>query len=228
MKLQLKLLAASLLLIGTATASAQEFFDTSAPDKLVDFGVRVGVNTSNQTSPSEGKITSLDGWGTGFDAGAVVDLNIRDFLTLQPGFFFESRSHNFSYIYMPQNLQDLDVVTYGHTRSTWFKVPLLVSVRLNPAQSLRWSLEAGPVFGFGLGGSDKTNRYVPTYGWIHTSEGYYDIRKKWSFGWKLGTTFRYADHYLVGIHYEAGSSSVYKDPSGGRHKAWVFSIGYDF
>lgn len=218
-----------MLVASAAPAAAQDFFDTSAPERMITIGVRAGINTSNQTSPDDGKEVSLDSWGTGFTAGAVVDLCFREFFALQPGVFFESRSHNYSYISDNAATDDVpDISSYGHTRSTWIKIPLLASFRLNPAPSLQWALEAGPVFGFGMGGSDKTHFDTPSTGLLTFKTGYFDIRKKWSFGWKLGTTVRYARHYSLGIHYEAGTSRVYKDFKGGHHKAWMFTLGYDF
>lgn len=228
MKLLKSLSVAALIAVASANVQAQDFFDTSAPDKFMTVGARIGINTSNQTSPGEGKSLNLDSWGTGFTCGAVVDLNFRDFFALQPGVFFESRSHNYSYV-LPIDAVGAsgEMTSYGHTRSTWLKIPLLASVRFNPAPSLQWAVQAGPEFGFGMGGSDKTHFDSPSTGKVDFKDGYFDLRKKWSFGWKLGTTLRYADHYLVGVHYVAGSSSVYKD-KGGHHKAWVFTLGYDF
>lgn len=221
--------SALLFSVVSVPMQAQDFFDTSAPEHLITIGARVGLNTSNQTSPSDGTILSLDSWGTGFDAGAVVNLNFRDFFALQPGVFFESRSHDYSYISgISDDVNNLVLSSFGHTRSTWIKIPLLASVRFNPSYSLKWAVEAGPVFGFGMGGSDKSHLDSPSTGLMTFRNGYFDARKKWSFGWKLGTTLRYADHYLVGVHYEAGTSSVYKDLKGGHHKAWVFTLGYDF
>lgn len=220
----------ALLAASQSPCSAQEFFDTSAPENLIGYGVRLGINTSNQTSPSAGKNLNLDSWGTGFTAGAVVELNFRDFFALQPGVFFESRSHNYSYVTEDSDTPArLDISNYGHTRSTWLKIPLMASVRFNPAASLRWSVDAGPVFGFGLGGSDKGTFSTAETGPLRYRNGYFDdIRKKWSFALRFGTTLRYADHYLLGIHYEAGTSSVYKNIKGGHHKAWTFTLGYDF
>lgn len=222
-------LAATLLFTGVQTAQAQDFFDTSSPDKLVSLGVRAGINTSNQTSPEGDKELNLDSWGTGFTAGAVVDLNFRDFFAIQPGVFFESRSHNYSY--MTETVADetrTQIYQYGHTRSTWLKIPLLASFRFNPAPSLRWAVEAGPVFGFGLGGHNKVNLSLPNTDPLHFKATYFDSFKKWSFALKFGTTLRYADHYLIGIHYEAGTSQVFKHVKGGHHKAWTFTLGYDF
>lgn len=224
------ILAAALLIVGANTSYAQNFFDTSAPDKLMTLGVRIGVNTSNQTSPSDNKELNLDSWGTGFTAGAVVDINFRDFFAIQPGAFFESRSHNYSYLTESMSASGLSLTQhrYGHTRSTWLKIPLMASFRFNPAPSLRWAIEAGPVFGFGLGGHDKVNIALPEAEPMHFKTTYFDTYKKWSFALKFGTTLRYADHYLLGIHYEAGTSQVYKHIKGGHHKAWTISLGYDF
>lgn len=207
------------------TAEGSDFIDTSMPDKLITYGVRVGLNTSNQTSPS--KSVNLDSWGTGFDAGVVVDLNFRDFFAIQPGFFFESRSHNYSYVDNADRL--LDVSEYGHTRSYWFNIPLLASFRINPANSLKVSIDAGPQFGFGIGGSDKGTFENETGLTIPYDDGYFDIRKKFVLSFKMGAGIRYADHYYFGIHYQAGTGDVYKNGiEGGNHKAWTFTLGYDF
>lgn len=225
-----KILTGVAILATSQTLSAQEFFDTSSPEQLITYGVRIGLNTSNQTSPKGDKTLNLDSWGTGFTAGAVVDLNFRDFFAIQPGIFFESRSHNYSYVIEDSNTPAaLDINEYGHTRSTWIKVPLLASIRMNPSSSLRWSIDLGPVFGFGMGGRDKGTFATAETGPLRYKNGYFDdVRKKWSFGLKFGTTMRYKGHYLVGIHYESGTSSVYKDIKGGHHKAWTFTLGYDF
>lgn len=216
--------AAVLLLSGMIPAGAQELIDFSAPDRLISYGVRVGFNVSNQTSPD--KALNLDSWGTGFMAGAVVDLNFRDFFALQPGFFFECRSHDYSYITGVSGASEQS--EYGHTRGYWFTVPLLAQFRINPAYRLRVSFDAGPMFAFGIGGSDKgTFQYEELR--LSYDNGYFNSRRKFNFGFKFGVGARYADHYYLGVHYEAGTGDVYKnDIPGGNHKAWTFTLGYDF
>ena len=95
----MKKLLLSLAVCGaTLSASAQDFFSTDDPETLFNLGVRVGINTSNRTlSNSIGNIWNINSWGTGFDAGVVADINFKNYISVQPGFFYESRSGSFVY-----------------------------------------------------------------------------------------------------------------------------------
>ena len=81
-----------------SNAKANDFLSSEVPDELFNIGVRIGLNTSNRTFNKDFfRSWNTNSWGTGIDAGVVVNLNMRDFFALQPGFFFESRSGNYSY-----------------------------------------------------------------------------------------------------------------------------------
>lgn len=220
--------AAAMLLLASATSTAQEWIDTYEADELMTYGVRLGFNTSNATRSTKGAISSLDSWGTGFDVGAVVSLNFNNAVSLQPGFFFQSRSHNYSYIMPWPSVTDNmpNVHEYGHTRYTSFQMPVMGVLKLRPAENLVWSLECGPYLNFGLGGSDKGTQDAGEQSRKY-SDGYFDHRKKFDFGFKMGSGIQFLDHYYIGIHYEAGCCSVWKY-YGGKNKAWTFTLGYDF
>lgn len=234
----MKHLISSLLLAGAiglipASASAEDFIDFGEYDgNFLSLGARIGFNTSNMADDSDGKIYCADSWGTGFDAGVVADLHIRDWFSIQPGFFFQSRSHNYTYIYDPRifnNVAGPDVLSqYGHTRHTMFKVPVLFSLRMHPASSLLWTVDLGPVFNFGIGGHtwyhDAENTGTPEY----KSSYYGDDYNRFMMGLKMGTGLQVLEHYYIGVHYEAGLRSARKFGMGGRDKCWSFTIGYDF
>ena len=213
-------LTISLLAICANSADAKDFFDTSSPDKTFSLGARIGLNCSNQTHNKDFTKLNLDKWGTGFDAGVICDINFKNFISVQPGFFFESRSHDYAYIY---NYLPTENLEYGHTRFYSFTVPVLASLKLYPADFIRWSIDLGPYFQFGISGSDKGVSNS-----IDFKDGYFDNRKKCDVGLKLGTGVTLFDHYYLGIHYSTGFNNVYKDLYGGHHKAWTMTIGYDF
>ncbi len=230
MKKTLSALTLAAALFTTASTSAQEFIDFGEYDgSFLTLGARVGLNTSNMSDTHDGKVFSLDSWGTGFDAGVVADLHLRDWFSIQPGFFFQSRSHNYTYLYDPAifTAPDAKLNEYGHTRRTLFKIPVLFSLRLHPAECLVWTVDFGPVFNFGIGGhswwSDPTEA-VP----VEYKRGYYNEFNKFMMGMKMGTGFQLFEHYYIGVHYEAGLRSARKYGAGGRDKAWSFTIGYDF
>ncbi len=242
---RLKITTAGLLisLLAALPLKAQQLFDTNEPDQLLGFGLRLGLNTSNQTAPSTDKIVNLDGWGTGFDVGAVVDINFRNFISLQPGIFFETRSHNYSYVTGGQQER---VNEYGHTRNSLLKIPIMLSLKMNLSWDFKWIVEVGPYFGFGIDGSDNgTYEIVTGYTTSTLSaapakasasqltdykyhDGYYDNRNKFDCGLRVGTGIKYKDQYSINVHYDAGGNDVFKNQNGGKHKAWTFTLGYDF
>lgn len=221
-------IAASVIACGCQAVSAQDFFDTSLPENVFDFGVRVGLNTSvNTTSDKAGfNIYNHNSWGLGFDAGFVVNINIREYLSLQPGFFFESRSGDYTYIsdhFTADGVPNWAVRT-GHTRRYAFDIPVLASFHFNLGENVRWNVEVGPYMSFNLKTTDKTTYFesedVPELNLKH---------KAVDVGFKMGTGFTINRRYEVMAHYLAGCNDAWKDPlMGGRNKAWTFTAGYNF
>lgn len=227
--------------IGLAvSARSADFFSTEPCETLFDLGVRVGVNTSNRTvNPDLFPVYERQSWGTGFDAGIVADINIRDYIAVQPGIFFESRSgdYNFvtSYEMYPGGTQYLTQI--GHRRSYNLTVPILASFRFNVTDQIRWIAEAGPYFSFVLS-SKMDDKVLLGTGKADTNLENYFAQKpaSFDFGFKIGTGLLLFNHYYIGVHYEAGAVKAYKDQKignlkksfGGRTKGWIFSIGYTF
>lgn len=223
------LLAASLILSVSSVASAVEFVSTDKPDELFNLGVRVGINTSNRTINSPiGSTWNVNGWGTGFDAGVVADLNFRDFISVQPGFFFESRSGSFAYKSSLGN--DSELSQMGKGRAYFFTIPVMAVGHFNILEDLRWNVEFGPYFQFKLKSTfDKSFSY-PSAIYDGVLNYYSDVKtSKFDFGFKMGTSLDICNHYYVGVHYVAGMLRAWNYPAlGGRNKEWLFSIGYNF
>lgn len=219
--------------LGRSQATAADFFSTAEPEKIFNLGVRVGVNTSNRTVGNNiFNHWNSNSWGTGFDAGVVADINIRDYISIQPGFFYQSRSGGFTYSDMLYMI-DKDALVhtqFGHMRSYYFNIPILASVRFNVSDDVRWSVDFGPYMGLRLGSS-----FSPEVMYIDQSvygESYsYSRAKLRSFdvGFKMGMGLNIMRNYYFGIHYMAGATDVWKTPfMKGRNKAWTFTVGYDF
>ena len=131
-----------------SNAKANDFLSSEVPDELFNIGVRIGLNTSNRTFNKDFfRSWNTNSWGTGIDAGVVVNLNMRDFFALQPGFFFESRSGNYSYSqeYLNGEGKKKDFTQMGHYRTHNFTIPVMASLRFNLSGDLRWVIEAGTV-----------------------------------------------------------------------------------
>lgn len=216
-----------------ALSSFAGILDAGTPSKLCSFGVRLGVNTSNRTV--NGDVFdkwSNNAWGTGIDVGVVANLNLRNFISLQPGFFFESRSGNYAYASTVTDLTNAsgeDILSqYGHFRSYNFTIPVMVSLHFSLAPMVRWNVEVGPYLqwimknSMGDGFSYPASPYDELTGYLQAKPSKFD------FGFKFGTSLTLFRHFEAGVHYMAGSLDAWKNDLGGRNKAWVFTIGYDF
>ncbi len=225
MKRLAKLLMAATIICTSQTVSATDFFSTENADELFRIGARAGMNMANVSAGGDNFSWNHDSWGTGFDAGVIVDINFRDWLTIQPGLFYQSRSNNYTHIVGYGTDRN---VTVGHTLHYALVIPVVASVRFNPANNIRWSIDMGPYISLGLGHQDKGQVIVPQ---PETSfnKDYFDDRHNSQWGIKMGTGLNILDHYYIGIHYMAGIGNVYKKPGvSGHAKAWTFTLGYDF
>ena len=227
----------------TATLQASDFIDTGMPDKSIGVGIRFGVNTSNSSGSLKGYSDNTSySWRTGFNTGVVVDLNVREFFSIQPGLFFENRSYDYTIVRHESASQSL-YNELGHTRSYSFNIPIMASFRFNLTDNLEWLAEAGPYFAFGVGGFDKNHQvYLQVAKDPQQSSKYYENHierdfygkdiwnhKKFDWGFKLGTGFRLHKCYLFSIHYFAGCKNVSANPDWTmRNKSWSFALGYDF
>ena len=225
--MKLRYLATTLGLAAAMSMSAQEWIDTNDADEFITVGVRAGFNTANATRGGDNSRANLDAWGTGFNAGAVININFNNAVSIQPGIFFQSRSHNYSYVNPQIGVENApNIHEYGHTLSRSFMVPVMGIFNMHPAENVKWSLEFGPYFNFGLSGSDTGTQEIGLVTRDY-KDGYFDNRKKFDFGFKMGSGITIFEHYYLGIHYESGACAVWKNGSG-RNKAWSFTLGYDF
>lgn len=235
----LRIASAALAAASALSVSAADFFDTSAPETLFDLGVRIGVNTSNRTV-DDGVFTdwNRNAWGTGFDLGAVADINIRDYLAIQPGFFFQTRSGDHAYVTRIPGANDAEFAQVGHSRRYTLNVPVLASFRFNVTDNLRWSVDAGPYVSWIIGHKDDNVLYYPAVPQDVIISGIDSSAlpvsknmnsRSFDFGFKFGTGITVMQHYYFGIHYMAGCLDVWKDSRlGGVNKCWTFSLGYNF
>lgn len=229
------ILGGVLALAATVPAHGADFFDTSAAGSLIDLGVRLGVNTTNRNLNKEVfNVWNHNSWGTGVNVGAVVNMNFRNYLTIQPGIFYQSRSGQYAYV----NIDGYDsdgvaeyMMQYGKDRSYNFTIPVMCCIHFNLSDDIRWDVEAGPYLQLKLKSSVNGDFSYPVYdNPMANPEAYIPIEaRKTDFGMKFGTGLRILNHYLVAVHYEAGWLHPWKDSRrGGRNKGWIFSLGYDF
>lgn len=227
-----KFISLLFLLAFILPAKSSEILDTSTPLNLFTFGGRIGFNTSNRTFPGgHFNMWNNNGWGTGFDLGVVANLNFKEYLSLQPGIFFDSRSGSYSYLTGYINNLGLEDTHYemGHLRGYNITIPIMGIIKLNVAPQFKVSGEFGPYFQFSLKQTGQNNVNV-LYRQPQSNEyGVYIAQlRKYDVGLKMGFGISLFDNYYIGVHYLAGMCNAWKHPAGGKNKEWLFTVGYDF
>lgn len=243
-----KIILSVILALASASAFATDLVDKSASSSLLTFGVRAGWNSSGQSVSLDdvpGK-TNFN-WGSGFVLGAVADLNVRNFFSIQPGIFYENRSFDYSVIDNRPSQQMLHTI-YGHTRFNLISIPVLASFKFNVSNTVKWFVEAGPYFAFGLGGDDEVEDIsvnvsssmddgVSNYIYNPYTRDYYGNdpdesdwqHETFHWGLKAGTGLKMFKHFVVGIHYQFGFNNISRSPA--RHineRSANVTLGFDF
>ncbi|MDE7412683.1 MAG: PorT family protein [Muribaculaceae bacterium] len=224
----------------TLAGRAAEFFSTEDTPYLFNIGVRAGVNTSNRTLSNDSwGGYNFQSWGTGFNAGVVADINIKDYLAIQPGVFFESRSGHSSFVqyYFNETGDTRYVTQIAHRNSYYLNIPVLASMRFNISDYLRWHVDFGPYMGFKLKSKMKNLELISTATDIDNKVPFTANASGFDFGLKMGMGLEISRHIYFGIHYEAGMINAYGRQDlgagfyqsyGGRTKAWTFTAGWNF
>lgn len=222
---------------GLTAAAETPFFNTEPAEKLITFGARIGLNTSNYTT--NGKYLydyNVNSWGLGFDGGVVCNINFRDYISIQPGIFYQSRSSDYAYCSVINATSEHYYTQLGHTRSYNISVPVMASVHFNLSDDIRWNVEIGPYFNFYLSGKRFQRARVSSTEFYGTD---YDVDmdpNTFDAGIKVGTSLTLFSHYEIGAHYMAGLTDYWTNKKvadgyldySGKSKAWVFTVGYNF
>lgn len=240
-----KLILSLALILSAVTSHAIDLIDTSAPDELVSVGVRLGLTTSDikASVPFYGN-NFMTNSKTGFATGAVVDLNIRKFFSIQPGFYFYNRSYNYSAVsssILPASDMDTQI---GHTRRYSFTVPILASFHFDLTRILRWNVEIGPYFDFGIGDGkdevefrkfDSASSAIDAYTSQLGSRNYYGDNawqhRKFDSGLQMGTGVELLGHYVFSISYQLGMRNVSAAANNDwsiKNRCWTVALGYNF
>ena len=222
----------SFLLGFNVSLKAQEFFDTEDAPQFFSLSARIGFNTSNKTFPAgHFNLWNHNSWGTGLNIGALANLNFKEYLSLQPGIFFESRSGDYSYLTNYLNYLNEQDTHYemGHIRGYYITVPVMAIVKFNLAENIKWMVELGPYLQLALKQTGVNNvNVLYRLPQSNTYSSYKANHRSFDAGLKIGTGLRLYEHYYVGVHYMAGLCHAWSLPQGGKNKSWVFSVGYVF
>lgn len=231
-----------LFLAGSAcfNAKAAGFIDMRAPDRFIVAGARVGMNISTLTfSPDYFNLENTANWDKGALIGAVADIYIRNFVSLQPGFFFDIRksgysvgsSHYIPHLNAEERFEYREIYQWGDITTCNLLFPSLIRFHFNPGKNVTWNPAVGPYYNIRLSMSGAPKAY---HTHVEETGGYYfkESNGPWNraeLGIMAGMGFTFFRHYSISAYYLVGLRNAWSMKGwGGRNKAWTFMIGYNF
>ncbi|MCC8018377.1 MAG: PorT family protein [Rikenellaceae bacterium] len=168
-----------------------------------EFGLRAGLNLSNQIGDIDMKIKPA------FNVGMVVDVNGQRSFFFQPGLLYSLKgSKDSGYI---SNVK-VDQTIQMH----YIEVPLSVGWKFKTGGNALFVVQTGPYFAAAVAGRLITESGVKTYGGggkeSHGVIG--DVFKRGDIGWNGGIGIR-GSHMFLGVQYGIGILNTSKDTGSG-------------
>lgn len=217
--------------LGLALVAGSLAFGQKTP---VAFGVKAGMNVSSLSKDQDNDKQKSK---IGFNAGVFANIPLSEQFSLQPEVLYNGLGAKV------ENDREVAVVgTSTKTRTTFTKSLSYLSVpvmfQYNALPNLY--LEAGPEFGFLLGGKDKGDVTITTTSGNSTttqSTSYSEKINKdhyntFNFGIGLGAGYYFTPNFGVTARYVAGLTDIFKDrPSGSdavKNNVFQIGIAYKF
>lgn len=221
-------IAATMTLASAGAAFADRpFVDTSAPSRFVNVGLHATVGNSTVTQnycssfPEISQLNVSAGWSMG--AGATIEFGLRDFLWLgtEASLLFDNNS-----VDMIVNVDETAVSVsnvFLRNHYCYVNFPVYMSFKFNLAPKVRWNVDAGIYYSYGISGSQKQNVYssrindlgqlVATHYEIKTdyfndSRSFINSYHRSDIGLHLATGLAFSHHVSVGARMQLGFKNV--------------------
>ena len=226
----MKKLILGLAIAASLSVNAQEKTTSSSP---VTFGVKAGFNASTLS-----KVDQYDNdqkLKPGFNAGVFANIPVAEKFSIQPELLFnllgsKTEEREVYYVNSDRYRREVD---YKKTLS-YLAVPVMVQYNILP----QLYVEAGPEFGFLLGGKDKGDiTTVKTSGNTTTTQStsfsekiVKDLHNKFNFGIGIGAGYYFTQNFGVTARFTAGITDIYKENSSDavRNNAFQVGVAYKF
>lgn len=228
---EIKLLIMKTFFLGLAFAgslfvNAQEKKQSSSP---VTFGVKAGFNASTLTQADSGYDNDQK-LKAGFNAGVFVNIPVAEKFSIQPELLFNQlgskvEARNEFYINSDRLRQDFSY----KTTLNYLSLPVMVQYNILP----QLYVEAGPEFGFLLGGKEKgdaTNTFTSggtttTHTENFSNKIVKDLYNKFNFGMGIGAGYYFTQNLAATARFTAGITDIYKHNTGDAVRNNAFQIG---
>lgn len=222
-----KTAAAIIAAASILTAAAQQpLCDKSRPDRPIDIELHALVGGTAQLQNYMGCFSEIrqlnTTMGCGAGAGAVAELAFRDFIALGTQINFLVYNNRTDMAVSNDQATSVSNV-FIQNRLYYLNFPVYVSFRFNAAQNLKWNIDLGGYYSYGIGGFQKqtayssminelgqlVNRVVTTRSHIfNNSETFLNEYYRGDLGIHLSTGLTFARHYHIGVTSDFGVRNI--------------------
>lgn len=206
--------------------ATKPFFDTSAADRLVRVAGVASVGNSmisqNYKScfPEISELSVAAGWN--FGVGGQVEFGVRDFLAVGTGIRLQISNTAADIMAESENEASISNVFLRNHYYT-LNFPIYVSFKFNVAPTVRWNVDGGLYYSYGLAGHQKQNifstninalgqlvsiRHKGTVDYYNDREAFLNSSYRGDVGLHLATGLTFKEHYQVGAQMQAGFKNV--------------------
>ncbi len=239
-KVKFKLIIVKKLFVGLAFAgslfiNAQEKTKSSSP---ITFGVKAGFNatTISRNDDNDGYYDNDQKMKAGFNAGVFVHIPVAEKFSVQPELLFSQlgAKSETKYRYTEEN-QMVAINGTDKLNLNYLVLPVMVQYNILP----QLYVEAGPEFGFLLGGKSKGDVTIAQ------SEGNFtsyqsekfsdkinmDRFNRFNFGVGIGAGYYFTPQFGVTARFTAGLTNIMKDSFDAfkaRNNAFQVGVAYKF
>lgn len=167
----------------------------------ITWNARLGMNMTNFTKIDDAKMK------IGYSISAGMDYAFTDMWSIQPSLVFNSKGAKNNVYRDNKKIKETYTPNY-------LDIPILAAAKFNLAENTRFVVNAGPYFGFGLGGKLKVkapDQPDASYKLFTKAAGSDEaIMKRFDFGLQFGVGVEYG-HLLANLTGMFGFISPFKD-----------------
>ena len=217
-----KLMAAFAVATLSLTASAKDFIDYSPAKRLLEVDVHALVGSSTVTQnyrscfPQIQNINSNMGISLGVGARAVF--GIREWIGFGTAIDLSLNNYNMDMTVIDRENQGMSAI-YVDNHMYKLNVPVFVSFRFKVDRNVRWNVDAGLYYNYGIGGRQKQQIYRAEINeldelvsqnvtirtdYYHSRATFVNGFNRGDIGLHLGTSLNFGKHLVVGCQFQIG------------------------
>lgn len=202
------------------------FINHSPAKEFVRFNAHVGVGNSFVTENYESVFPSISdlslGSGWAFMVGATAEFSIRDYLAIGTELNILIDNYTADMIIHSEGSQSVSNV-FLKNHYYYLNFPIYASVKMNLASTVRWNIDAGLYYSYGLGGHQRQTIYnavvndlgqqilssytIRTH-YFKDADSFINAATRSDIGLHLATGLTFSEHYSIGVRTQIGFKNV--------------------